>query len=351
MLILHTAFLRPLAEPFFGESGESPREGAARWLRALGEAGAGALLLDAEIPPSLWEAIEGSLRPPSGSFLVLAMRPPASPGAPRARGLASPDKEERAAAVKAHARRLPLADRLGCRLWLLRLGAAEMESPMEELRALWERERLPGSEEGLERAREILAIRARRAAPLGDAARWSLERLLREAERLEMTLCLENRWDVRGYPTYREAEALLREFAGAPLGFWHNAGHAAVHAQLGLAEEGATLERMKPWLKGGTLHDARGTLDHLPPGEGEADFGALLSQIPPGLPWAADVRRRRRAGRPGQEAAERAEWERERAGRGRGGLPARAEAAGEETLPADPSLVKEALEAFGEMGF
>jgi sugar phosphate isomerase/epimerase len=353
VLILHTAFLRSLLPPDPAGAGAAPTG----WLRALAEARAGALLLDGEVPAWAWPGVEAALKPPAGSFAAWAMHPPAFrlPGAPPAPpggfGLASPDKEERQAALRAHLDCLPLAERLECRLWVLRLGRVEMPDPMPALGNLFGRERLPGSEEGAERGREILAERAAKAGRLADAARWSLERLFKPAERQGLALCLENHWDVRGYPAYREAEGLLVEFAGAPLGFWLNAGHAAVHAQLGLIQEAAILARLKPWLKGGTLHGARGPLDHLPPGEGLNALGPLLQEGPPGLPWAVDVRRRLRPGRPAQEEEERAAWERERELRGRKGLAAPPSVPDEETLPAPPGLLREVLDELAGMGF
>ncbi|MEE9276358.1 MAG: hypothetical protein V3V62_13720 [bacterium] len=352
MLILHTAFLRPDAGGSLARGESESREAAARWLGACEAAGASALLLDEAIPAPWWAHLLPALRPPSGAFLPLAMRPPVP--AP-----VWPPPESGDVGADALAACFPLADTLGCRLWILRLGAVGMEDPMEELAGLWRRERLPESEEGVERAGEILADRAGRAGPVREAARRLLERLFPEAERYGVTLCLESGRDVRAYPSYREAEDLIREFEGAPLGYWHNAGHAGVHAQLGLIEGPLVIERLSPHIRGGTLHDALGTRDHLPPGEGRVDFAALRAAVPDGLPWAVDVRRLRGKGAaPVGGAAERERWEEERARKGRGGLPpddppSREEEgeAEEKKAPAGPEAVGEALLAFAEYGF
>ncbi|MBI3129548.1 MAG: hypothetical protein HYZ11_18220 [Candidatus Tectomicrobia bacterium] len=353
MLILHTGFLRPLFPPKPAAAGAP----ASDWLRALSEAQAGALLLDREIPAWAWPGIENALRPPGGSFLAWAMHPPAFrlPGAPAAPPegypLASLDKEARQTALRAHLDCLPLAERLECRLWVLRLGRVEMDDPMPELADLFRRERLPESEEGIERGKAILADRAARAGKIAGAARWSLEKLFKPAERQGLALCLETAWDVRGYPTYREARELLEEFAGAPLGWWHNAGHASAHAQLGLAQESTILERLGPWMRGGTFHGARGALDHLPPEEGVGDLRSLAGKTPAGLPWAVDVRRRRAGGRPSAGQADREAWAREKERQGRKGLSASPAPEEEETLPAAPGLVREVMEGLAGMGF
>ena len=74
---------------------------------------------------------------------------------------------------------------------------------------------------------------------------------------------------------------LFREFDGAPLGYWHDTGHAHAGEVLSLFNAADLLKRYGAKLVGCHLHDARGLDDHLPPGRGQVDFPALGAFLSP----------------------------------------------------------------------
>jgi sugar phosphate isomerase/epimerase len=72
---------------------------------------------------------------------------------------------------------------------------------------------------------------------------------------------------------------LLREFAGAPLGYWHDTGHAHHWEVMGWARQEDFLKALSDHLVGLHLHDARGPDDHLAPGTGEIDFALVARYL------------------------------------------------------------------------
>ena len=128
----------------------------------------------------------------------------------------------------------------------------------------------------------------------------NLEALLPEAERLGVTLCIENSWNILSRP-----DSLLtfkREFPTKALGFCFDSGHANILSSHAKSAEGGgarerwaprgrevewedhALEKMLPHVVNCHLHDNNGFFDqHLPPGEGCVDWSgavALLRQAP-----------------------------------------------------------------------
>ena len=101
----------------------------------------------------------------------------------------------------------------------------------------------------------------------------SLEEILPEMARLGVTLCLENLPTADGCPDESEMDALLRDFEGEPLAYWHDAGHAQRRQQLGLIHHAGLVRRMAPHIGGFHLHDVAPPLaDHVMPPGGLVDF-------------------------------------------------------------------------------
>ena len=115
--------------------------------------------------------------------------------------------------------------------------------------------------------------RARKAPKFFETLRASLEILLPEMEKLGVLLCLENLPTADGCPDENEMAQLLREFEGAPLTYWHDAGHAQRRQQLGLIHHAGLVRRMAPHIGGFHLHDVAPPLaDHVMPPGGLVDF-------------------------------------------------------------------------------
>ena len=96
-----------------------------------------------------------------------------------------------------------------------------------------------------------------------------------------MRLGLENRYHYHELPGIDDFALLFREFDGAPLGYWHDTGHAHANEVLSLCSAVDLLKRYGSKLLGCHLHDARGLDDHLPPGRGQIDFPALGAFLSP----------------------------------------------------------------------
>ena len=80
-------------------------------------------------------------------------------------------------------------------------------------------------------------------------------------------------------PGKQEIEILLETFKGAPIGYWHDTGHAHVNETLTFLPLHSLLDTFSDRLIGIHLHDAVGLEDHLSPGKGEINFDALKSFI------------------------------------------------------------------------
>jgi sugar phosphate isomerase/epimerase len=195
--------------------------------------------------------------------------------------LSSPDRDERGAAVREARETLAWAEDLGARYAVFHLGAVDLPSGLDPggLAALAREGRRESPEYEALRAR-VAEERERAARPFREAVLSSLDRVAGEALRRGLRVGLENRYHPEQIPTGPELALIFRELEGAPLGYWHDVGHAASLVTLGFLESVLTLpETFADRLLGVHLHDARGLDDHRPPGEGDQDFAALAPRI------------------------------------------------------------------------
>jgi sugar phosphate isomerase/epimerase len=108
-----------------------------------------------------------------------------------------------------------------------------------------------------------------------DSLLASLDRLVSVAEKQGVLLGLENRYHYHELPGLDDFEVIFDTFKGAPIGYWHDTGHAHANESLGIIPRGSLLQAYATRLIGIHLHDAVGLDDHIPPGSGEIDFAAL----------------------------------------------------------------------------
>ena len=214
--------------------------------------------------------------------------PDADPATAHMRGpeLTSPDPDERRAAVARVCESLARAADLGAGVVVLHTGRVKMpaEVPEAEVRRLEDLFRRGRAETAAFRELRERVARARRsAAPAHlDPTLSSLDRVANEAERRGVRVGLENRFHPHEIPDREELGVIFRELAGAPLGYWHDTGHAASLVALGFLEGHTELvEAFRGHLLGLHLHDADGLDDHKAPGEGSLDFGALATLVAP----------------------------------------------------------------------
>jgi sugar phosphate isomerase/epimerase len=122
----------------------------------------------------------------------------------------------------------------------------------------------------------------------------SLDRLVSVAEKQGVLLGLENRYHYHELPGLDDFRVIFEKFKGAPIGYWHDTGHAHANEILGLIPKNALLQNYADQLIGVHLHDAVGLDDHIVPGSGEIDFNRLkpylkentikVIELKPGIP-------------------------------------------------------------------
>jgi sugar phosphate isomerase/epimerase len=140
------------------------------------------------------------------------------------------------------------------------------------------------------------AKRERKAPKYFETLRASLEILLPELGKLGVLLCLENLPTADGCPDENEMSRLLREFEGAPLAYWHDAGHGQRRHELGLVHHAGLVKRMGPRIGGFHLHDVLPPLeDHMMPPGGLVDFRVFAPFAATDLPLVLEPRAARTA--------------------------------------------------------
>ncbi|MFH1982917.1 MAG: TIM barrel protein [Pseudomonadota bacterium] len=202
--------------------------------------------------------------------------------------LSSVDSDERALAVKWTTRTIELASELEAGRVVLHCGRVDMAPEVAALHRLFEAGAI-GEPEAAALRERLNATRERLKGPHLDALMFSLEALLRPAEALGVRLGLENRYHHHELPGSDDFDGLFRVFDGAPVGYWHDLGHAKAVEALGFSAPGELLTRYGDRLVGIHVHDADGLDDHRPPGAGKIDFFPLRT-INPAIPRVLELK-------------------------------------------------------------
>ncbi len=193
--------------------------------------------------------------------------------------MSSPDREERAAAVKFAKRSIDTAAELNAAAVVLHCGRVEMPDRTRDLIAVCRRgEResalFCGTREAFIREREQAA-----GVFFSNALR-SLEELDAYASRLKIRLGIENRFYYREIPSFEETGEIFRRFGGSSLCFWYDTGHGRIMEDLGFAAPDGFLGRYSRILGGLHLHNVKDFQDHLPPSaDGDIDFRLIAGEI------------------------------------------------------------------------
>jgi sugar phosphate isomerase/epimerase len=104
----------------------------------------------------------------------------------------------------------------------------------------------------------------------------SLDELLPFASDRNVLLGMENRVYYHEMPNTEEVELLLEKYKGAPIGYWHDTGHAELFVRQGWAKKHADfLAPFKGRTVGMHLHDLRLLSDHFAPGSGDLNFRTI----------------------------------------------------------------------------
>ena len=128
--------------------------------------------------------------------------------------------------------------------------------------------------------RKSLASLRRRMPPFWAQVKASIAEVIDYARQKGVKLGFENREKFEELPLDADYAEFLAEFpADAPVGYWHDTGHADIKAAMGLLDHRAHLRALAPRTIGFHLHDvdAEGH-DHQPIGAGQIDF-AMVSEF------------------------------------------------------------------------
>ena len=181
----------------------------------------------------------------------------------------APDEPE--AAIALALRGLEVVTPVGARFAVLDFGEVTLAARPGELARAFARREMDEDDPGERLLAAAVAERRTRGDQLSDACRWSLERLVRAAERAAVTLALPVAATPWQLPSPREGRLLVEAFAGAPVGLVWDPGRLSVLAALGLA---ISDERLRGLADGAVLaieNDAVGMEAGFLPGLGERD--------------------------------------------------------------------------------
>lgn len=195
--------------------------------------------------------------------------------------LSSTDQDERRRAVRRTQKTIEHAAELDARAVVLHCGRVEMDRDLSELYHFFESDQIYSRSAQAFIQKKLEQRDTMKGKFLGSLLS-SLYAICRTAEKHKVLLGLENRFHYDELPTLNDFELIFTELDGAPLGYWHDTGHAHVNERLTIVPAGSLLRKYADKLVGVHLHDAIGLEDHLSPGTGEIDFHGLKSYLKSG---------------------------------------------------------------------
>lgn len=119
----------------------------------------------------------------------------------------------------------------------------------------------------------------KRMGPFWEQTKASVNEILDYAAQKNVKLGFENREKFEELPLDEDYLEFLNGLpANAPVGYWHDTGHADIKESMGLLNHRQHLEKMSPRLLGFHLHDVSATgQDHQAVGSGHIDFQMVSS--------------------------------------------------------------------------
>jgi sugar phosphate isomerase/epimerase len=194
--------------------------------------------------------------------------------------LSHPNREERKRAIEWTAQSIDHAHDLGALAVVLHCGYVDMNPELDRLYYYHNTNQIISKEARAFIGKKMTEREGQKAKHL-EALLFSLDRLASAAVKKEILLGLENRYHYHELPGIKELGVLFKKFKGAPIGYWHDTGHAHANEILGFLPYQSLLQKFSDRLIGIHLHDAIGLEDHLAPGTGEIEFDCLKDYIKP----------------------------------------------------------------------
>ena len=253
-------------------------------IRYLDELSLNAVELEYRIPASKYTDIKINLKQANIKVTSVHNFFPYAPIYPHLRpsgdlfSLSDLDPDKRKLAVLGTERTIAHANDLEANSVVLHCGFVEMEHQFQQLRDYLTQNQIK-SQASQTFIQKKLALLDQKKEKHLSCLLFSLEKLLRMAEKEGVRMGLENRFHYFELPTPSDFAHIFDEFQGAALGYWHDTGHAHAHEILTLIEPGFLLKNYSQNLIGMHLHDATGLKDHLAPGKGEIHLKEILSKI------------------------------------------------------------------------
>jgi sugar phosphate isomerase/epimerase len=273
MLAISTSFV-PSWESFNGQD----------LIRYLDYLSIGAVELEYRIPVSRCTDVKVNLRQANIQVTSVHNFFPYAPPHPQIRpdgdlfSLADLDPDKRKLALLGTEKSIAHANDLEASSVVLHGGWVEMDHQFQQLKAYLTQNKIQSQALQTFLSRKLALLEQKKEKHLS-CLLSSLERLLKMAEREGVKLGLENRFHYYELPTPVDFVQIFNEFYGAPIGYWHDTGHAHALEKLSITEPGFLLRNYSENLIGIHLHDAVGLKDHLAPGKGEIDLKDILSEL------------------------------------------------------------------------
>lgn len=279
-----------LSTSYFAGRHYAPEEMAARTV-ALGFAAVELGYFTRDVELDAWEdalTAEGLTVSSVHAFCPMPLSMPQL--GPEVFSLASPDADERQAAIQAMLRTLDAAARFGARAIVTHGGRVELREPGRLFGSRPYRSQLSRALQATGQADMNLVERERAyreaAAPHWvDAVSFALDVLLPRFEDAGIALAFENLPGLEAFPDPAECAFLRERFPSPFLTAWYDIGHGERKARTGDWPVAETLALTLDFTVGTHIHDVRGLEeDHCAPGEGAVDYHALMPLLrKPGL--------------------------------------------------------------------
>jgi hypothetical protein len=263
-------------------------DGGERLTRLAAEFGAGGIHLgagcDLEVivgGPLVATALRLGLELPT---LALPLPGRALPAGKRLPRLSAPESDERGAAIALAESGLSVGGSFGARVAILDLGAVPLAANATALARAFARREMGADEPGGLLLAAALAERRARGSAILDACRWSLEPLVRAAERTNIGLAMVVGVTPWQAPSPREVGLLLEAFVGVPLGVVWDPARLSV---LGALELPISDDRCKALAAAASVaieSDAVGLDAGYLPGLGERDARVAAIPVAAGVP-------------------------------------------------------------------